>query len=42
MSNPHTTKGHEGGIICSVYVGMWICLAWNWHALQVFTSTTAS
>jgi hypothetical protein len=26
---PHTTKGHEGGIICSVCAGMWICLAWN-------------
>jgi hypothetical protein len=29
MSSPHTAKGHEGGIICSIYAGMWICLAWN-------------
>jgi hypothetical protein len=29
MSSPHTTKGHEGGIICSVCAGVWICLAWN-------------
>jgi hypothetical protein len=29
MSSPHTTKGHEGGIICNVCVSMWICLAWN-------------
>jgi hypothetical protein len=28
-SSPHTAKGHEGRIICSVCVGMWICLAWN-------------
>jgi hypothetical protein len=42
MSSPHTEKGHEGRIICSVCAGVWICLAWNWHALQVFTSSTAS
>jgi hypothetical protein len=29
MFNPHTAKGHESGIICSVCVGMWIYLAWN-------------
>jgi hypothetical protein len=29
MSSPHTAKGHEGGIICNVCAGMWICLAWN-------------
>jgi hypothetical protein len=29
MSSPQTAKGHEGGIICSVCAGMWICLAWN-------------
>jgi hypothetical protein len=27
MSNPQTANGHEGGIICSVYAGVWICLA---------------
>jgi hypothetical protein len=26
---PHTAKGHEGVIICSVFAGVWICLAWN-------------
>jgi hypothetical protein len=29
MSSPHTAKGHEGGIICSICAGVWICLAWN-------------
>jgi hypothetical protein len=29
MSSPHTSKGHEGGIICSVCDSMWICLTWN-------------
>jgi hypothetical protein len=29
MSSPHTVKGHEGGIICSVCASMLICLAWN-------------
>jgi hypothetical protein len=29
MSSPHTAKGHEGRIICSVYVSVWICLTWN-------------
>jgi hypothetical protein len=29
MSSPHTSKGHEGGIICSICVDKWICLAWN-------------
>jgi hypothetical protein len=27
MSNPHTVNNHEGGIICSVYTDVWICLA---------------
>jgi hypothetical protein len=27
MSSAHTTNGHEGGIICSVCAGVWICLA---------------
>jgi hypothetical protein len=26
MSSPHTVKGHEGRIICSIYAGVWICL----------------
>jgi hypothetical protein len=42
MSSPHTAKFHEGGIICSVYAGVWIFLAWNYHALQVFTSSMTS
>jgi hypothetical protein len=42
MSNPHIAKVHEGGIICSVCAGAWICLAWNRHALQVFTSSIVS
>jgi hypothetical protein len=42
MSSPHTANGHEGGIIYSVCVGVWICLAWNWHASYVFTSSMAS
>jgi hypothetical protein len=29
MSSPHTAKGHEGGIICSICANMWICLTWN-------------
>jgi hypothetical protein len=29
MSSPHTTKGHEGEIICSICASMWICLAGN-------------
>jgi hypothetical protein len=27
MSSPQTVNDHEGGIICSVYVDVWICLA---------------
>jgi hypothetical protein len=27
MFSPHTVKDHEGGIISSVSVGVWICLA---------------
>jgi hypothetical protein len=27
MSSPHTTNNHEGGIICSIYAGVWIRLA---------------
>jgi hypothetical protein len=26
MSSPHTTNDHEGGIICSVYLDVWICV----------------
>jgi hypothetical protein len=40
MSSPHTVKGYEGGIICSICADVWICLSWDWHALQVFTSST--
>jgi hypothetical protein len=29
MSSPHTTNGHEGGIIYSICAGVWIHLAWN-------------
>jgi hypothetical protein len=27
MSSPHMANVHEGGIICSVYTGVWIHLA---------------
>jgi hypothetical protein len=27
MSSPQTSNDHEGGIICSVYIGVWIYLA---------------
>jgi hypothetical protein len=40
-SSPHTAKGHEGGIIYIVCAGVWIYLAWNRHAFQIFTSSTA-
>jgi hypothetical protein len=26
ISSPHTTNGHEGRIICSIYVDVWIFL----------------
>jgi hypothetical protein len=42
MSSPHTANGHEGGIICSVYTGVWIRMMWNWHASHLFTSSMAS
>jgi hypothetical protein len=40
MSSPHTANTHEGRIICSVCAGVWICLAWNWHASHLFSSLT--
>jgi hypothetical protein len=29
MSSPHMTNNHEGRIICSIYIGVWIRLPWN-------------
>jgi hypothetical protein len=29
MSSPNMENDHEGGIICSICVGVWIRLAWN-------------
>jgi hypothetical protein len=42
MSSPHMANDHEGGIICSVCVSVWIHLAWNWHASHLFTSSSVS
>jgi hypothetical protein len=42
MSSPHMANGHEGRIICSIYTGVWIRLAWNWHASHLLTSSMTS
>jgi hypothetical protein len=42
MYSPHTTNYHEGGIIWSMCVGVWIRLAWNWYASHLFTSSMTS
>ena len=42
MSSPQTAKGRESAMMWSSCAGWWICLVWNWHALQVLTRLVAS
>jgi hypothetical protein len=40
--HPHIANNQEGGIVCRAWACVYICFAWNWHALQDFTSSGCS